>query len=165
MILAISTLCYETFNDALADISHKVLTGLPRAERGGLISWHLDSCRNETAILCELTDIGCSLEVPVAAPWRWVKPAGITPRRLSAVGPSEPRDVRRPACNALLHFRLGQLPFRREIPTANQVAVAAVIIVIGTWEPNLQIADAGSAPTRPSLIGPRLTENNGSNLR
>ena len=49
-------------------------------------------------------------------------------------------------------------------PTANRVAVAAVIIVIGTWEPNLQIADAGSAPTRPSLIGPRLTENNGSNF-
>jgi DNA-binding HxlR family transcriptional regulator len=58
----------------LDGISHKVLTDtLRRAERDGLIRRHLDSGRMDTANLYELTDLGRSLEEPLAALGQWVE--------------------------------------------------------------------------------------------
>jgi DNA-binding HxlR family transcriptional regulator len=45
---------------------------LRRAERDGLIRRHLDSGRMDTANLYELTDLGRSLEEPLAGLGRWV---------------------------------------------------------------------------------------------
>jgi DNA-binding HxlR family transcriptional regulator len=64
---------YQDLHDALDGISHKVLTEtLRRAERDGLIRRHLDSGRVDTANLYELTDLGRSLEDPLAALGHWV---------------------------------------------------------------------------------------------
>jgi len=64
---------YQDLHDALDGVSHKVLTDtLRRAERDGLISRHLDSGRMGTATLYELTDLGRSLDEPLAALGRWV---------------------------------------------------------------------------------------------
>lgn len=64
---------YQDLHDALDGISHKVLTDtLRRAERDGLIGRHLDSERKGTAALYELTDLGRSLDEPLAALGRWV---------------------------------------------------------------------------------------------
>ena len=58
---------YQDLLDTLDGISHKVLTDtLRRAERDGLITRHLDAHRVETATLYELTDLGRSLEQPIA---------------------------------------------------------------------------------------------------
>ena len=65
---------YQDLHDGLEGISPKVLTEtLRRAERDGLIRRHLDSGRMETANLYELTDLGRSLEEPLAALGRWVE--------------------------------------------------------------------------------------------
>jgi DNA-binding HxlR family transcriptional regulator len=65
---------YQDLHDALDGISHKVLTEtLRRAERDGLIRRHLDSGRVDTANLYELTDLGRSLEEPLAELARWVE--------------------------------------------------------------------------------------------
>jgi DNA-binding HxlR family transcriptional regulator len=45
---------------------------LRRAERDGLTSRHLDPGRIETATLCRLTDLGRSLDEPLATLERWV---------------------------------------------------------------------------------------------
>ena len=65
---------YQDLHEGLDGISHKVLTDtLRRAERDGLIRRHLDSCRMDTANLYELTDLGRSLEEPLAALGQWVE--------------------------------------------------------------------------------------------
>jgi DNA-binding HxlR family transcriptional regulator len=64
---------YQDLHDGLVGISHKVLTdALRRAERDGLVRRHLDSGRMDTANLYELTDLGRSLDEPLAALGRWV---------------------------------------------------------------------------------------------
>jgi DNA-binding HxlR family transcriptional regulator len=63
---------YQDLQDALDGISYKMLTDtLRRAERDGLIVRHLDGGRIETATLYELTDLGRSLDVPLAAMTEW----------------------------------------------------------------------------------------------
>jgi DNA-binding HxlR family transcriptional regulator len=63
---------YQDLYDALGGISYKVLTEtLRRAERDGLIARHLDGERIETATLYELTDLGRSLDEPLAAMAGW----------------------------------------------------------------------------------------------
>src|ERR1700677_4293859 len=63
---------YQDLYDALDGISYKVLTEtLRRAERDGLIARHLDGERIETATLYELTDLGRSLDAPLAAMAQW----------------------------------------------------------------------------------------------
>jgi DNA-binding HxlR family transcriptional regulator len=63
---------YQDLHDGLDGISHKVLTDtLRRAERDGLITRHLDS-QMGTANLYALTDLGRSLEEPLAEVDRWV---------------------------------------------------------------------------------------------
>jgi DNA-binding HxlR family transcriptional regulator len=63
---------YQELHDALDSISYKVLTEtLRRAERDGLIARHLDGERIETATLYELTDLGRSLDAPLAAMAEW----------------------------------------------------------------------------------------------
>lgn len=63
---------YQELDDALDGVSHKVLTEtLRRAERDGLISRHLDPGRIETATLYKLTELGRSLDDPLAALERW----------------------------------------------------------------------------------------------
>jgi DNA-binding HxlR family transcriptional regulator len=63
---------YQDLHDALDGISYKMLTEtLRRAERDGLISRHLDPGRIETGTLYELTELGRSLDVPLAAMARW----------------------------------------------------------------------------------------------
>lgn len=64
---------YQELDDALDGVSHKVLTDtLRRAERDGLIARHLDPGRVETATLYTLTDLGRSLDMPLAMLGRWV---------------------------------------------------------------------------------------------
>jgi DNA-binding HxlR family transcriptional regulator len=64
---------YQYLHDALDGILHKVLTDtLRRAERGGLISRHVDAGRMDTAPLYVLTDLGRSLDEPLGALGRWV---------------------------------------------------------------------------------------------
>ena len=63
---------YQELHDAIDGISYKVLTDtLRRAERDGLITRHLDPGRIETATLYELTDLGRSLDAPLAAMAEW----------------------------------------------------------------------------------------------
>jgi DNA-binding HxlR family transcriptional regulator len=65
---------YQDVHDALDGVSHKVLTGTLRsAERDGLISRRLDSERTDTTTLYELTDLGKSLDEPLAVFGRWVE--------------------------------------------------------------------------------------------
>jgi DNA-binding HxlR family transcriptional regulator len=64
---------YHDLHDALDGVSYKVLTEtLRRAERDGLIDRCLDSERIESATLYRLTDLGRSLEEPLAGLERWV---------------------------------------------------------------------------------------------
>ena len=63
---------YQDLRDALGGISHKVLTDtLRRAERDGLVLRHIDTGRVETTTLYRLTDLGRSLDEPLAALERW----------------------------------------------------------------------------------------------
>jgi len=63
---------YQDLLDVLDGVSHKVLTDtLRRAERDGLVARHLDARRVETATLYQLTDIGRSLDEPLAVLGRW----------------------------------------------------------------------------------------------
>ena len=63
---------YQELHDALGGISHKVLTDtLRRAERDGLVMRHVDGGRVETATLYRLTELGRSLDEPLAALDRW----------------------------------------------------------------------------------------------
>jgi DNA-binding HxlR family transcriptional regulator len=65
---------YQELDDALDGVTHKVLTDtLRRAERDGLIVRHIDPSRLDTATLYKLTDLGRSLEEPVAALERWAQ--------------------------------------------------------------------------------------------
>lgn len=65
---------YQDLHDSLEGIAHKVLTDtLRRAERDGLITRHLDDEHIQTATLYELTDLGKSLNAPLAAFDRWVE--------------------------------------------------------------------------------------------
>jgi DNA-binding HxlR family transcriptional regulator len=64
---------YQELDDALDGVSHKVLTDtLRRAERDGLVVRHLDPGRVDTATLYQLTELGRSLDEPLAALERWV---------------------------------------------------------------------------------------------
>lgn len=64
---------YQDLHEVISGISYKVLTDtLRRAERDGLIARRLDPGRVETATLYELTDLGRSLDVPLAALAEWV---------------------------------------------------------------------------------------------
>ena len=70
--LAAGGLRFQDLHDVLDGVSHKVLTDtLRRAECDGLIRRHLDSGRMGTATLYELTDLGRSLDEPLAALGRW----------------------------------------------------------------------------------------------
>lgn len=63
---------YQDLHDALDGISYKMLAEtLRRAERDGLVVRHLDGGRIETATLYELTDLGRSLDAPLAAMAEW----------------------------------------------------------------------------------------------
>ncbi|MGH8961774.1 MAG: winged helix-turn-helix transcriptional regulator [Acidimicrobiales bacterium] len=63
---------YQDLHDGLGGISYKVLTEtLRRAERDGLVARHIDGERMETATLYELTDLGRSLDAPLAAMAEW----------------------------------------------------------------------------------------------
>jgi DNA-binding HxlR family transcriptional regulator len=65
---------YQDLHDALDGISYKVLTEtLRRAERDGLVARRLDGGRIETATLYELTDLGRSLDVPLAEMTKWAE--------------------------------------------------------------------------------------------
>jgi DNA-binding HxlR family transcriptional regulator len=65
---------YQELDDALEGVSHKVLTDtLRRAERDGLVVRQLDPGRVDTATLYELTELGRSLDPPLAALGRWVE--------------------------------------------------------------------------------------------
>lgn len=64
---------YQELNDALDGVTHKVLTDtLRRAERDGLIVRQLNPSRVETATIYELTNLGRSLDEPVASLERWM---------------------------------------------------------------------------------------------
>ena len=64
---------YQDLYDALDGISYKVLTEtLRRAERDGLISRQLDPIRIKTATLYQLTNVGRSLDEPLAVLTSWV---------------------------------------------------------------------------------------------
>jgi DNA-binding HxlR family transcriptional regulator len=64
---------YQDIHNVLDGVSHKVLTDTLRsAERDGLIIRRLDSERTDTATLYELTDLGKSLDEPLAVLERWV---------------------------------------------------------------------------------------------
>lgn len=65
---------YQELHDALAGIAHKVLTDtLRRAECDGLIVRLLDDGRIETPTLYQLTELGRSLDEPLAAMERWLE--------------------------------------------------------------------------------------------
>jgi DNA-binding HxlR family transcriptional regulator len=71
--LAIGGRRYQDLHDSMDGISHKVLTDtLRRSERDGLVRRHVDPARTDTANLYELTDLGRSLEEPLAALGQWV---------------------------------------------------------------------------------------------
>ncbi len=64
---------YQDLHDSIEGIAHKVLTEtLRRGERDGLITRHLDAEHIETTTLYELTDLGRSLDEPLAGFDRWV---------------------------------------------------------------------------------------------
>lgn len=72
--LAVRGRRYQELYESLKGVSYKVLTEtLRRAERDGLVTRHLDDGRIETATLYELTDLGRSLEIPLAALTGWVQ--------------------------------------------------------------------------------------------
>jgi len=65
---------YQELDEALGGDPHKVLPyTLRRAERDGLVVRRLDPDRVETATLYQLTDLGRSLEEPLAALEQWVE--------------------------------------------------------------------------------------------
>jgi DNA-binding HxlR family transcriptional regulator len=64
---------YLDLHEALDGISNRVLTDrLQRAERDGLVTRQLDPGRVETATLYEFTDLGRSLDGPIAMLNQWV---------------------------------------------------------------------------------------------
>lgn len=64
---------YQDLFDAIDGISHKVLTEtLRRAERDGFVTRRLDDGRVETATLYDLTNLGRSLDEPIAVLDLWV---------------------------------------------------------------------------------------------
>lgn len=64
---------YQDIHNVLEDVSHKVLTDtLRRAERDGLIIRRLDSVRTDSPTLYELSDLGKSLDEPLAVLDRWI---------------------------------------------------------------------------------------------
>jgi DNA-binding HxlR family transcriptional regulator len=72
--LASGGLRYQDLHDALDGIAHKVLTEtLRRAERDGLIVRLLDDGRVEIPTLYQLTELGRSLDEPLAATERWLE--------------------------------------------------------------------------------------------
>lgn len=72
--LAVGDCRYQDLDDALDGISHKVLTDtLRRAERDGLVVRHLDPRRVETATMYQLTELGRSLDQPLAALEHWAE--------------------------------------------------------------------------------------------
>ena len=82
---------YHDLLDAVKGISPKVLTDtLRRAERDGLLARHLDAGRVETATLYELTDLGRSLDMPLAALGRWV---GANWQRVEAIETETPSRI------------------------------------------------------------------------
>jgi DNA-binding HxlR family transcriptional regulator len=71
--LAAGGLRFQGLHNVLDGVSPKVLTDtLRRAERDGLIRRHLDSGRTGSATRYELTDLGRSLDEPLAALGWWV---------------------------------------------------------------------------------------------
>jgi DNA-binding HxlR family transcriptional regulator len=65
---------YQDRHDSGEGIAHKVLTEtLRKAERDGLVTRHLDAEHIETATPCQLTDLGRSLDEPLAAFGRWAE--------------------------------------------------------------------------------------------
>jgi DNA-binding HxlR family transcriptional regulator len=65
---------YQDLHEGLDGITHKVLTEtLRRAERDGLIVRLLDDGRVDTPILYQLTEVGRSLDEPLAAIERWLE--------------------------------------------------------------------------------------------
>ena len=65
---------YQDLHDNIVGIAHKVLTDtLRKAERDGLITRDLDAEHIETATLYQLTDLGRSLDEPLAAFGHWVE--------------------------------------------------------------------------------------------
>jgi DNA-binding HxlR family transcriptional regulator len=64
---------YQDVHNILGGVSHKVLTDTLRsAERDGLIVRRIDSERTDTTTLYELTDLGKSLDEPLATLGQWV---------------------------------------------------------------------------------------------
>jgi len=65
---------YQDLHDSIEGIAHKVLTDtLRKAEHAGLVTRHLDAEHIETATLYQLTDLGRSLDEPLAVFDRWVE--------------------------------------------------------------------------------------------
>ena len=64
---------YQDIYSVLDGVSHKVLTDtLRNAERDGLVTRRLDAERTDTPTLYELTDLGKSLDEPLAVIEQWV---------------------------------------------------------------------------------------------
>jgi DNA-binding HxlR family transcriptional regulator len=63
---------YQDVHNVLVGVSHKVLTDTLRTERDGLIIRRLDSERTDSPTLYELTDLGKSLDEPLAVLYRCV---------------------------------------------------------------------------------------------
>ena len=65
---------YLELDDAIDGVSHKVLTEtLRRAESDGLVARQIDPSRLDTATLYRLTELGRSLEEPLAVLEQWAK--------------------------------------------------------------------------------------------
>ena len=65
---------YQDLHRAMGGVSHKVLTDTLRsAERDGLVLRRLDPERTGTTNLYELTELGKSLDGPLAVLQRWVE--------------------------------------------------------------------------------------------
>jgi DNA-binding HxlR family transcriptional regulator len=63
---------YQDLDGALDGVSHKVLTDtLRQAESNGLVTRQVDPRRRETATLYQLTELGRSLQDPLAALAHW----------------------------------------------------------------------------------------------
>jgi DNA-binding HxlR family transcriptional regulator len=110
---------YQDLHDARDGIFCKVLTEtIRRAERDGLVVRHLDGGRIETATLYELTDLGRSLDVPLAAMTRVV--ASESCRRVGIAAPAF-----HPRCPASLTRRHRPIPSPRRASVANPLVAHA----------------------------------------
>lgn len=91
---------YHDLHGALGGISHMVLTDtLRRAEREGLVTRHVDAGRVETATLYRLTDVGRSLDGPLAALDRWTPRTGMRSKQPASTGTSAVNSPKRmPSC-------------------------------------------------------------------